>query len=438
MNVDTQEPVAKTTEYQSRRPSLAGTKRKMSGDGPSGAADIDPQLIGPGMPSGMDAEGPAPKRRSSAFDTQRLAQLNLYDRRSSLDARGGAPGGGGGAQGPWWGSERREASTPFANTPVTAGGYTTTPSSAFSGDSPHGRPPPGIATFAWPTANPADPHQPQQQPPLPAQQADGHQMAQNIPSPYDPSLAMLPPGAFQQDRRMSVPNIAPENMPASPTNSPARALRSRSRPSSRARANQSAGTSTEQSPGPSNSSPEDAPGQAHSNKEAGSTPYSRSPELRVSHKLAERKRRKEMKDLFDELRDQLPADRGMKASKWEILSKAIDFIANLKQSHQDMSRDIDVLRHEVEGYRAGIPPPFVTGGPPPHVVYGHGPPPVGVQYAPGPPPGPGGPPQHVQPPPHAVQPLSRPGSSQNAYPPGAVPAHPPPNGTANPSTENPS
>jgi len=58
----------------------------------------------------------------------------------------------------------------------------------------------------------------------------------------------------------------------------------------------------------------DSPGDA-------SSPYSRTPALRASHKIAERKRRTEMKQLFDQLRNQIPSSHGSKSSKWEILSK---------------------------------------------------------------------------------------------------------------------
>ena len=67
----------------------------------------------------------------------------------------------------------------------------------------------------------------------------------------------------------------------------------------------------------------------------GETPYSRSPELRVSHKLAERKRRKEMKELFDELRDSLPVEKNLKTSKWEILSKGKTYMFLIKKKDED-------------------------------------------------------------------------------------------------------
>ncbi|RPD67134.1 hypothetical protein L226DRAFT_529526 [Lentinus tigrinus ALCF2SS1-7] len=450
-------------DYDGRRQSVvAGTKRKISSDKgvyPAGKGDIDPQLVG--ADGGRELAEPAPKRRGSAIDTQRIAQLSLYDRRNSVDAR--AAGGGA-----WWNDRRDSTSSASAytstnaNTPLTTG-YTT-PSSAIPGDSPHGRPPGGIATFAWP-ANPPPPDQ--AAPPAMQNEQAVHMQA---PPPFDPLTSVMPPVSFAPDRRMSAPTIPPDVLPTPPATGPTRALRSRSRPPSRVRGADPSAANAAQ-PVPSGSTnPEDASSSARasSEKAPGSTPYSRSPELRVSHKLAERKRRKEMKELFDELRDQLPADRGMKASKWEILSKAIDFIVNLKQSHQDMGREIEMLRHELESYRSGMPPPF-AGAPPHGVVYGHGPP-VGVPPYPPPPPGaphqppqshthpagppgppgapPSGPPQHHPHPlpPHTApqQPLSRPGSSQNMYPPGPGPAPPsqPPTMNGNPAgaprTETPS
>ncbi|KAK2466212.1 hypothetical protein APHAL10511_001854 [Amanita phalloides] len=358
--------------YNMRRHSIAtgqhvphGTKRKMSSDrngfSPVGD-DIDPQLVGPGVPSLMqvDPDAPPPKRRGSAIDSRSLAQLSIHERTQH-----------------WWSNGRRESNSALPGT-ATMANYP-------PGVTNDGRLPGGMATFSWPanvdTSDSVDPNT-------------------GLSRTLDPNMPMgMMPTSFSQDRRMSVPAALPSVQ--------TRVLRSRSRPPSRQKQNGSNAASS----GASVSQEESTSNPASRNSKESSTPYSRSPELRISHKLAERKRRKEMKDLFDELRDQLPADRGMKASKWEILSKgelSIDFVTQLKQNHQEMLREIEMLRHELDAVRQGIPTPF-PGAPPPHtVVYAQGPH-VPGQFPP--------PPGVLQHPPHP--PLSRPSSSQNAFPPGA-------------------
>ncbi|PHH51099.1 Protein esc1 [Ceratocystis fimbriata CBS 114723] len=90
------------------------------------------------------------------------------------------------------------------------------------------------------------------------------------------------------------------------------------------------------------------------NRSSTGQPYSRTPELRQSHKLAERKRRTEMKELFEQLREMMPQERGAKASKWEILTKAINEIRRLNDTMRNMSIHYNGAVNEIENHRREI------------------------------------------------------------------------------------
>ncbi|QRV72754.1 helix loop helix DNA-binding domain protein [Ceratobasidium sp. AG-Ba] len=292
-------------------PPLSGQKRKLATDRPFPVPlgpDDAPRFAGAmAPPPGLD-QGPALKRRGSAFDP-RIGGANMFERRDSV---GGAP---------WLGDRRDSTASIYSNTSIASSiGYTTANSSTYSPDTQlHSGNKPG-QVYAWPEPN-------------------GNSTQGDLPQRSFPSFSETHANGngqpFVGANDQSRPPIQPVAVPSLPASTHDGTPETTSQPTV---------PSSEGGTGPRRDSVSST---------AKDTPYSRSPELRVSHKLAERKRRKEMKDLFDELRDHLPADRGMKASKWEILSKAVDYISQLKQSYAEVSHELDLTRHELEALRPG-------------------------------------------------------------------------------------
>ncbi|CAE6439539.1 unnamed protein product [Rhizoctonia solani] len=284
-------------------PAVSGQKRKLEHD------NRFPGTMAP--PPGID-QGSMLKRRGSAFDPR---VPNIYDRRDSIGAA------------PWLADRRDSTASLYSNTSIASSvGYTTANSSTYSPETQlHNGNKPG-QVYAWPDASAAP--------------------SQEIPQRSFPSFSETHSNGTAQNfvginDRMPMQPVAVPSLPTN-TNGERRASGSSGSDAPSRRSQGATPEATSQHSVPSSEA--NASTTANSTSGAGprrdsvsgstkETPYSRSPELRVSHKLAERKRRKEMKDLFDEL--------------------PVDYIGQLKQSYAEVSQELDMARHELEAIRPG-------------------------------------------------------------------------------------
>lgn len=73
---------------------------------------------------------------------------------------------------------------------------------------------------------------------------------------------------------------------------------------------------------------------------------------RQMHIQCEQKRRAQIKDGFEELKNELPGYQNKKMSKSLVLNKTLDFVRRLKQEREVLLMEMERLRLETEAYRA--------------------------------------------------------------------------------------